>query len=167
MGEWTPIDHLFALCGPAHIARLVVARIVDAFYLMLQTRRHANVCEKSIERLSPRSTHFDTASAVINETWTAAVMATTFDFAPTAVFLRLASPVRRGIEQVCFEHIDRVATTALSWLFGATQRRSDNGDGVAAFALAQPQSLPVERSARAVHNTKSTECFPGKVYCYA
>ncbi len=140
------VQSLFLTCGPSHVARLVVAVIVDTVNRVLRRWAPADVSKKRLVGMNPFVAYRDASATVIAVVLIVLVQAAVLHDLPTDVFWRDFPDSRISVGDYgdgCTPHaLDRQlvseATTAPRGSLGIEQRTSLNPAGIAAVAQAQP-----------------------------
>ena len=107
---------------PAHVARLVIAVIVDAIKRVLPRWTSANVSKKCLKGRQPRITHADTTTPVVGIFRSLRIGAARFHVAPRSVFGRLVAAVTSCMT-MCSAHDYKHITWGMeNWWKGETCR---------------------------------------------
>jgi hypothetical protein len=87
------VTSLFCACGPSHIARLVIAIVVDSVKRVFCRGARSNITKKCLERMNPLGGNRYPTASVPNKGIGVPVGTTGFHVCPNAVFGKAAFPV--------------------------------------------------------------------------
>ncbi len=152
------IARLLRWGGPSHVARLVIAVVVDAVNRMVRRWLASHVLKERHELVAPSFTDGDASSTVAGEVLIVGVVAPRSHSIPLGIFWALAHPVRSVRSRCAFAH---KASAGLRLL--VAQRASFSVSGIAAIALAAPVNHAIE-STRKPKNDPSAEALSRNVY---
>jgi hypothetical protein len=145
-----PIADLLRRCCPPHIARHVVAFIVDAVDRMFRRWAPAYVRQERFEGIAPLGKHCDAAPAIEVVVRRVLVETARLDVYPRTPFRRSGHPVR-----VIGYHELRKSTSARAWR-ATTQAAVLSAIGLAAVASADRKGLSVVCWGRADNDESTT-----------
>lgn len=139
---WAPIVGLLLCCGPAAIAGLVIAVVVDAVDRVASARLPSHISEERRERTTPAGADLYPAPAPKRPILPVLILAAADDVRPTVVFGRAPT--------LSFFAMSGGSTTGDFALPAATRNRvsrpqviARNRCGLAAITQAQPPRLPL------------------------